>query len=85
MDKTLLDIKKGEIVEVAGFGGGSGLGRRLEAMGIRPGKVISRVSSQLMGGPVIVSVDGRHTAMGRGMAGKVRVIPHIRGLDKQGE
>ena len=47
--------------------------RKLEAMGVRPGKVVTKVSSQLMSGPVIVLVDGRQVAMGRGIAGRVLV------------
>ncbi len=73
MDNNLLDLKKGEEAEVVAFDGGRMMARRLEGMGIRPGKRISRISSQFMGGPVVVSVDGRQTAIGRGMASQVRV------------
>ncbi len=73
MHNNLLDLKKGEKAEVVAFEGGRMMARRLEGMGIRPGKGISRISSQLMGGPVVVSVDGRQTAIGRGMAAMVKV------------
>jgi len=46
---------------------------RLEAMGIRPGKVVVKVSGLAMGGPVTVTVDGRQLAMGRGIAARVLV------------
>lgn len=75
MHKNLIDLKKNEKAEVVELEGGEPMSRRLESMGIRPGKMISRISSQLMGGPIIVMVDGRQTAMGRGMAAKVRVQP----------
>ncbi len=75
MHKNLIDLGKNEKAEVVELEGGHSMSRRLESMGIRPGKIISRISSQLMGGPIIVMVDGRQTAMGRGMAAKVRVQP----------
>jgi ferrous iron transport protein A len=46
---------------------------KLEAMGLRPGKVVTKVSSQFMAGPVTVAVDGRQVAMGRGIAARVMV------------
>ncbi len=70
---TLLQLKKGEKAIVTGFEGGGMLRARLESMGIREGKTVYRVSSQLMGGPVIISVDRRQTAMGRGMAARIKV------------
>lgn len=73
MEKALIDLARGEQGVVAGFDNGHMLSRRLESMGIRTGKTICRNSSQLMGGPVVVSVDGRQSALGRGLAAKVRV------------
>jgi ferrous iron transport protein A len=61
---------KGVVVELSG---GMGMRRKLDAMGVRPGKVIQKVSSQLMAGPVTVLIDGRQVAMGRGIARRVRV------------
>lgn len=75
MHRTLIDLKKNEKAEVVELEGGHMMARRLESMGIRPGKIISRISSQLMGGPIIVMIDGRQTAMGRGMAMKIKIKP----------
>jgi ferrous iron transport protein A len=61
---------RGRIIEIAG---GYGLTRRLEAMGIRPGKKITKVSSMLMRGPVTVQVDGVQVAIGFGMARRILV------------
>ncbi|MFP4176686.1 MAG: FeoA family protein [Planctomycetota bacterium] len=71
----LTELERGRSASVVSVEGGCGMVRRLEHMGVRPGKELQRISSQLMGGPVIVSVDGRQTAMGRGMAGKIFVDP----------
>lgn len=73
MITSLIELKKGQAARVAGIDDGRMLRVRLENMGIREGKTVSRVSSQLMGGPIIVSIDGRQTAMGRKMAAKIKV------------
>lgn len=75
MQKKLTELTRDEKGEVVSFEGGQMLNKRLEGMGIRRGKIISRISSQIMRGPVIVSVDGRQTAVGRGIASKVLVKP----------
>ncbi len=75
MYKPLIDLKIKEQAEVISFEGGQTMGRRLESMGIRQGKIISRISSQLIRGPVIISVDGHQTAIGRGMAARLIVKP----------
>jgi ferrous iron transport protein A len=61
---------KGRIIEIAG---GYGLTRRLEALGIRPGKKITKVSSMLMRGPVTIQVDGVQVAIGFGMARRILI------------
>jgi ferrous iron transport protein A len=63
----------GRSATIVGFDGGAGMVRRLDAMGLRPGKKVEKLSSQFMAGPVTVVVDGRQLAMGRGIARKVRV------------
>ncbi len=73
MITTLIGLKKGQAARVAGVEDGKMLRQRLENMGIREGKTVSRISSQLMGGPIVISIDGRQTAMGRSMAAKIKV------------
>lgn len=62
--------ERGRIIEIAG---GYSLMRRLEAMGIRPGKKITKVSSMLMRGPVTLQVDSVQVAIGFGMARRILV------------
>lgn len=50
-------------------------GRRLEALGIRPGKTIVKVSGMPFGGPVTLLLDHRQFAIGSGIASKIRVEP----------
>jgi len=71
---TSLDrLPAGMVGVVVGFRGGRGAARRLDALGLHPGKRVQRLSTQMMAGPVIVLVDGRQVAMGRGIARKVQV------------
>jgi len=62
--------QKGRIVEI---NGGYGLARKLEALGIRTGKEITKISEQLMRGPVLLRQDNTQVAVGFGMASKVLV------------
>ena len=62
--------QKGRIVEI---NGGYGMARKLEALGIRTGKEITKISEQLMRGPVLLQQDQTQAAMGFGMASRVLV------------
>lgn len=48
-------------------------GHRLEALGLRPGKKIERISAMPFHGPVTLSLDGRQIAIGREIAGHLQV------------
>jgi ferrous iron transport protein A len=71
--KDLTQLTEGESGVVVGIQGGDGLTRRLESMGIRVSKKVTKVSSQLMRGPVTLRVDNCQVAMGFGMARKILV------------
>ena len=73
MDIGIDRLRPGQGGVVRSIAGGTGIVRKLEAMGLRPGKVVTKVSSQFMAGPVTVTVDGRQVAMGRGIARRVMV------------
>jgi len=70
---SLVDLQAGQEGVVVGISGGHGLLRRLEALGIRPGKKVAKISSMLLRGPVVVRVDGTQLAIGFGMASRVMV------------
>ncbi len=70
---TVAQMESGERGRVIQITGGHGLVRRLEAMGIRPGKQITKVSSMLMRGPVTIQVNEAQLALGFGMARKILV------------
>ncbi|MEJ2744730.1 MAG: FeoA family protein [bacterium] len=60
----------GKVVE---FRGGKGMVHRLETRGIRLGHRITKVSDQLMKGPVTVKVGHTTLAIGHGIASRVMV------------
>ncbi len=53
--------------------GGSQMQARLENMGLRPGKTVTRLSAMPSGGPVMVECGGTRVALGRGIARHVLV------------
>ncbi len=70
---SLVEMETGQEGTVVRIDGGHGLTRRLEAMGIRPGVGLVKVSGPLLRGPVTVRVGSAQVAMGFGMAGQVVV------------
>lgn len=70
---SINQLQAGENAVIRTVAGGVGIVRRLEALGLRPGKTLTKVSAQFMGGPVTVIVDGRYVALGRGIASRVLV------------
>ncbi len=69
----------GTVIEVLG---GPGLVRRLDALGIRAGKKVTKRSSTLFRGPITLGVDSTRVAVGFGMARRiivetVRYLPRV--------
>jgi len=62
--------QSGTVVQILG---GYGSVSRLSAMGIRPGKRITKVSAMFMRGPVTVQVDRAQLAIGYGVANRIIV------------
>lgn len=71
-DLTLASLMDGCNAVVKGINGGGLLVKRLSAMGIMPGKRLSKEAGQAHG-PVIFHVCGARLALGRGMAAKIIV------------
>ncbi len=69
----LAEMRTGQTGTVVGVMGGHGLIRRLDALGIRPGRKVTKLSSTLFSGPVILRVDNTQVAIGFGMARKIIV------------
>ena len=71
---TLAQMQSGQSGTVAHIQGGRGVINRLSAIGIRPGKKISKISSMFMRGPVTIQVGTTQIAIGFGMAKKIAVV-----------
>ena len=64
----LTQMQPGETGIVEEIQGGHGLIRKLQSMGLRPGKKITKVSSHFWRGPQTVEVGNIQIAVGFGMA-----------------
>jgi ferrous iron transport protein A len=69
----LTELKTKQTGVVKEILGGHGARSRLAALGIRPGKKITKLSSHFWRGPVTVLVDKTKVAIGHGMAQKIIV------------
>ena len=69
---NLLQVKDGESAFIESVPEGEA-GQRLEALGLRAGKEIEKVSEMPFGGPVTVMLDGRHFAVSYGIASDIIV------------
>jgi len=70
---TVAKMQAGQTATVVEIRSGHGLTRRLQALGIIPGKRITKVSSMFMRGPVTIQIHNSQVAIGFGMAGKIVV------------
>ena len=68
----LIDLKNNESAVVKTVLG-ENASRRLEALGVRPGKTIKKTGSHFWGGPITIIVGSTKIAIGRGMAEKIMV------------
>ena len=70
---TLAEMKTGQTGIVVEVLGGHGLIRRLDALGIRPGKKVTKLSTTLFRGPIMLRVNNSRVAIGFGMARRIIV------------
>ena len=70
---TLRQMQAGQSGTVIQIEGGQRLANRLSALGIRPSKRITKISSMIMRGPVTIQLDNAQLAIGFGMANKIIV------------
>ncbi len=69
----LLDAPKNKSVRIVNYKGGAGVDFKLRQLGISPGKQVRVLRYAPMGGPIMVDVEGRSVALGRGIAARVQV------------
>ena len=73
MKIDLTQLQPGETGIVEEMQGGYGYIRKLQSMGVRPGKRVNKVSSHFWRGPQTVEVDNMQIAVGFGMARRILV------------
>jgi len=69
----LTQVRPGEIGIVQELQEGSNFTKKIQDMGIRPGKKMKKISSHFWRGPQTVEVDNAKFAIGFGMARKILV------------
>lgn len=69
----LLDAPKGEFVRIIGFKGGRSVGFKLRQLGLSPGRKVKILRYAPLGGPVMIDIEGRSVALGRGICERVQV------------
>jgi len=73
MKLSLLQLGRGKKGVVDSLEGGFEFQRKMASLNIRTGKTIRKITSQPLGGPVVIEVTRRRIALGRGMAMKIFV------------
>jgi len=73
---VLLDVKKGNSVRILSMEGGDGLRDKLTQHGLYPGDCVCVLRAAPMGGPLLIDVQGREIALGRGICKKILVEEH---------
>lgn len=71
--KTLLDLKNGDRARILGFSGNQRSNQKLTQFGIFEGDYLLVLRSAPFKGPVMLSINGREIALGRGIAATVQV------------
>jgi ferrous iron transport protein A len=67
----LTQMQQGETGLIKEVQGGHGIIRKLQSMGVRPGKKITKVSSHFWHGPQTIALDNIQVAIGYGIAKKI--------------
>lgn len=82
--QTLLELGARHHGRVILIDGGQGVRSHLNELGIHVGDWVTVVSRAPFRGPMLVEVHGSRVALGRGVAGKIR-IDHVDGLRRPHE
>lgn len=69
---NLLQMNDNEYAIIKGIPCGES-GKRLEALGLRAGKRVHKISGMPWGGPITLELDGRHFAVAHNVAANIEV------------
>ena len=83
---SLRDLANGEEGQITALPSSDGCAERLEALGLRAGKIVKKVSGMPFHGPVTLLLEGRQIAIGWRLSSGILVnpmkghlLPHGRG------
>ena len=83
---SLRDLANGEEGQITALPSAEGCAERLEALGLRSGKIVKKVSGMPFHGPVTLLLEGRQIAIGWRLSSGILVnpmkghlLPHGRG------
>lgn len=71
MKISLVELEENEVGKVVEILGGLGMHQKLDALGIRVGVEVKKISSVAARGPVIIEVGNTKIALGYGMARRI--------------
>jgi len=71
MEISLLQLQIGKKAKIKRLEGGYNFQRKLASLNIRVGKIIKKVTTQPLGGPVVIEIDNTEITLGVGMATKI--------------
>ena len=75
VSNTLLQTQIGVIVRIKGFDGSQVLAAKLRQYGLFAGDQVRVLRLAPFAGPVLIEVNGREIALGRGIAARISVEP----------
>ncbi len=70
---SLVEMKTGQSGTVRTINGGQGMVARLQALGLHPGKKVTKLSTVFHKGPVVVDINRSRIALGYGRACRIFV------------
>lgn len=70
---SLVEMKTGQSGRIKQIQGGRGMIARLQALGLHPGKRVTKVSAVFQRGPVVLGIDRSQVALGYGQANRILV------------
>ena len=73
MEQILTNLQPKQNARILRLEGGFGFQKNIRSRGILEGKIVEVITKQPVGGPIVISIDKRKTAIGRGMASRIIV------------
>jgi len=73
LELTLTNLQPKQKARIIRLEGGFGFQKNVRSRGILEGKTVEVIARQPVGGPIVISIDKRNTAIGRGMASRIIV------------